>query len=162
MWVTSLPNWRICEAHSIFGFDERYRPTIAKFVKPGDVACVYVTGLKGTQLIGFVGLVAVTEVSLDHKDSVGWMRPKRGTAPTPEIYPHRVAWRWISKATSALRIDPKSGSRLEELEYFTDKSRSWYSFVYPSIARLPEADLVTVLKWISKGPPSEDFSQTTV
>lgn len=154
MWVTSRPNWQVCVVRGLFGFDDRYRSTVSSFVRPSDVACVYVTGHEGTRLIGFVGIVTGTGVTLDCKDSVGWMRPKRRAPPTPELYPHRVTWRWLVQASIPVRIDPRSGSRLKELEYFTDKSRSWYSFVYPSIARLPAADVMTILTWMTPKVPA--------
>ena len=148
LWVTSGPNWEICRQRRMFGFDERYRQTLERFVHAGDLACVYVTGHKGVRLVGLVGVVCVVGKSLDNRDAVGWKRFPRSGPPREELYPHRLDWEWVVEGSSPVRLDPRAGPRLEQLEYFTDKSRSWYSFVYPSIARLPEADVQTVISWM--------------
>jgi len=139
--VTRPWNWQICQAKSLFGLDDRYRTTLLRFVSPGDLAAVYVTGL------GIVGVVKVTDVRADQKEDVGWKRGEKEMTAVPALYAHRFGWEWVKKFDVPRKIDPRGNALLDELEYFTDKSKSWYSFVYPSIARLPSEDIQTVLRW---------------
>jgi len=139
--VTRPWNWQICESKAIFGMDDRYKTTLGRFVKPGDLAAVYVTGL------GIVGVIEVTDVFLDQTDSVGWKRGVKEATAVPELYPHRLKWKWSKKFDVPRKIDPRTNALLDELEYFTDKSQSWYSFVYPTIARVPAEDIQSILRW---------------
>jgi hypothetical protein len=139
--VTRPWNWRICETQGLFGLDDRYRTTLTRFVVPGDLTAIYVTGL------GIVGVVEITEILPDQAEGVGWKRGVKEVRRHPCLVPSQIQMEVGQRFDAAIKIDPRSNNRLDELEYFTEKSKSWYSFVYPTIARLPVEDIETILRW---------------
>jgi hypothetical protein len=62
LFVTRPWNLRICESTGLFGLDNRYRTTAQRYIRPGDLAAVYVAG------VGIVGVVKVTDVALDEEE----------------------------------------------------------------------------------------------
>ena len=143
-FITTEYNWKICLGKNLFGLDYRYYQTWKNFVKKEDKAVIYVTKK------GFVATAIVKGKKVDFK-KIGWTR----------IYPYRILinieeGKNVVKLAYSLKEDLKKKEKvvhvnpnfIDELIFVTDKSKSWSSFVYPSILTIPKEDFEKVKKGI--------------
>jgi hypothetical protein len=144
MFVTHRDNWAICLKHGLFGFDDEYKATIERFMRGGDLAIIYLA-----KPGAIWGVVRVRDVMLDQRDHVGWVKKgweARKRAPRAGLYPTRVRFDVERALAEPARLDGPDNPRRKALEYITDKVR-WNVFVQVALARVPLADVETVLTW---------------
>ncbi len=144
---SSRENWQICRAHSVFGFDWRYLPTLERFVNAGDEAIVYVTGG------AFVATAEITGGWFEDHTPIGWTKASR-----PYAFPVRIPIRITSQGRAGVawtidhdenRLRGRRDNLLNAIEFIADKGKTWNQYVQVSLVRITSADYDTVAGAIS-------------
>ncbi len=124
--------------------DARYYVTLEKFLKEGDQAVVYTHGGRFVAVIESVG-----KWFYEEKD-VGWTKGKE-----KYLFPYRIKFRVLSKATSPPRVSYSTIERnnkaewvnpnlIDEITFIADKSKTWNQYLQVSVIRLTEEDFDTI------------------
>ncbi|MBX5328700.1 MAG: EVE domain-containing protein [Candidatus Bathyarchaeota archaeon] len=131
--VTSPENWEKSKNTGSGGLEDRYEITVKKLTL-GDVFVFYVK-----QPVGAItGVYIVSSKWYYNEKPVGWSK----------IFPYRVRITPLLVPPTPIKLDDK---RVEELLFFTDKSRdARRSFFLASMFPIPDDDCRTIIAWLEE------------
>jgi len=131
--------------------DARYYITLKDFVKDGDQAIVYVSGVKSVvAIIRFSGKYFYSE-----KD-IGWT--KKGEK---SLFPYRIKFNIIREAKTPIKIRYSTEEKenkanhfnpnlIDKLTFIADKGKTWNKYVQVSIIRITKEDFNIIKDVINK------------